>query len=166
MKENSEAAPDDVYQQDLYEREEPKEQTLHVIVFRLNQEWYAVKIQDVKEVVKIGRLTYLPSSPKHIAGIVNLRGSILSVTDLKPLFFLPAKPPTEKTRLIAVRSEDLETALLVDELIESIEVPVSKIGAKLPTLAGETAKYVDGQWSAGNKIIALLDVKKVLETKG
>jgi chemotaxis signal transduction protein len=56
----------------------PKEATLQFIVFRLAQEWHGVAITKVKEILKVGRVTYLLSSPEHIVGIVSLRGNILS----------------------------------------------------------------------------------------
>jgi purine-binding chemotaxis protein CheW len=154
------------YKEDLYEREEPKEETLQVIVFRLGREWYGVEITKVKEVIKVDRITYLPSSPEHIAGIINLRGYILSVTDLKKIFGLPHEEPTEKTRIIAIESGILETGLLVDEVVESIEVPVSKIEFALLTLPTEGARYIGGQCKVDDKLIALINVEKVLEKRG
>ncbi len=152
--------------EDLYEREELKEQTLQIIVFRLSREWYGVEITKVKEVIKVGKITYLPSSPEHIAGIVNLRGKILSVTDLKTIFSLSHEEPTDKTRIIAVEAGMLETGFLVDEVVESIEVPVSKIEPALLTLPAEEAEYIEGQCKMDNKLIALLSVEKVLEKRG
>jgi purine-binding chemotaxis protein CheW len=151
--------------EDLYEREEPKEESLQFIVFRLAQEWYGVEITKVKEVIKAGKITYLPSSPEHIAGVVNLRGNILSVTDLKTIFSLPHKEPTEKARIIAIKSGVLETGFLVDEVVESIEIPVSKIEPSLPTLPAEGGKYIEGQCKVGNRLIALISAMKVLEKR-
>ena len=152
--------------EDLYEREELKEQTRQIIVFRLSREWYGVEITKVKEVVKVGKITYLPSSPEYIAGIVNLRGKILSATDLKTLIGLPHEEPTDKTRIIAVESGMLETGLLVDEVVETIEVPVSKIQPPLVTLPAEEAEYIEGQCKVDNKLIALISIEKILEKKG
>ena len=137
------------YKDDFYEREVPKEKSLQIIVFRLDREWYGVEITKVKRVIKVGKITYLPSSPEHIAGIVNLRGNILSVTDLKTIFSLPHEELTEKTRIIVIESGTLETGFLVDEVVESIEVPVSKMELTLPTLPAEGAKYIKGQCSGG-----------------
>lgn len=150
---------------DLYEREELKEDTLQFIVFRLAREWYGVEITKVKEIIRFGKVTYLPSSPEHIAGIVSLRGNILSVTDLKAIFRLPYEGSTEKTRIIAVESGVLETGLLVDEVVESIEVPVSKIEPPLLTLPAEAVRYIEGHCRAGNKLVALLSVEKILEKR-
>jgi len=149
-------------EEDLYEREAPKEEALQIVVFRLAQEWYGVEITKVKEVTKVGNITYLPSCPEHIAGIVNLRGNILSVTDLKRILNLPREELTEKTRIIAIEFGTLETGLLVDEVIESIEVPLSKIEPPLITIPSETARYIEVQCKVGNKLIGLVSVQKVL----
>lgn len=153
------------YGEDLYEREEPKEEALHLIVFRLAREWYGVEITKVKEITKTGKITYLPSSPEFIAGIVNLRGSILSVTDLKTIFSLPYEESTEKTRIIAIESGVLETGLLVDEVVDSIEVPVRKIEPVLLSIPEERRRYIEGQCHVNNKLIALINVEKVLEER-
>lgn len=148
---------------DLYEREEPRRDTLQFIVFRLAREWYGVAITKVKEIIRIGKVTYLPSSPEHIAGIVSLRGNILSVTDLKVIFNLPYESLTEKTRIIAVESGMCETGLLVDEVVESIEVPVGKIEPPFFTLPAEGERYIEGQCWLGSKLVALLSVERILE---
>ncbi len=152
--------------EDLYEREELKEQTRRIIVFRLSQEWYGVEITKVREAIRVGKITYLPSSPACIAGIVNLRGKILSVTDLRTMMGLPHEELTDKTRIIAVESGMVETGLLVDEVVESIEVPVSKIEPPLVTLPSEEGGYIAGQCKVDNKLIALISVEKILEKKG
>jgi len=154
------------YKEDLYEKEEPKEESLQFIVFRLAREWYGIEITKVKEIIKAGKITYLPSSPEFIAGIVNLRGNILSVTDLKTIFSLPHEEPTDNARIIAIESGILETGLLVDEVVESIEIPVSKIEPALPTLPADGGRYIEGQCKVDNKLIALINVEKVLEKNG
>jgi len=153
------------HEEDLYEREELKEQTRQIVVFRLSREWYGVEITKVKEVIKVGKITYLPSSPEYIAGIVNSRGKILSITDLKALLGLPHEEPSDKARIIAIESGMLETGFLVDEVIESIEVPVSKIEPALLTLPAEQAVYIEGQCKVDERLISLVNVEKILEKK-
>ena len=153
------------HEENLYEREELKEQTRQIVLFRLSREWYGVEIANVREVTRVGKITYLPSSPEHIAGIVNLRGKILSVTNLKTMIGLTHEEPTDKARIIAVESGVLETGLLVDEVVESIEVPLSKIEPPLVTLPAEEARYIEGQCKVDNKLIALISVEKILGEK-
>ena len=150
---------------DLYEREEKREETRQLVVFRLDREWYGVDIRKVKEIIRSNRVTYLPSSPEHIAGIVSLRGNILSVTDLKVFFNLSRELPGEKTRIIAVESGILETGLLADEVVGSIELPVRRIGPVIPTIPAGGAKYLEGQCTVDDKLIGIISVEKVLEVQ-
>lgn len=152
-----------LYEEDLYEREGLKEETLQLVVFRLSEEWYGIEITKLREAMKIDKITYLPSSPRYIAGIVNLRGNILSVTDLKRIFGLPQQELNDKTRIVAIESGTLETGLLVDEVAEAIEVPISKIEPPLATLAPEVAEYIEGHCKVDEKLIALLNADKILE---
>ena len=154
-----------LYEEDLYEKEELKGKTLQLVVFRLAREWYGVEITKVQEVMKVEKITYLPSSPEYIAGIINLRGNILSVTDLKRIFGLPHEELTEKTRIVAIEPGIVETGLLVDEISEAIEVPASKIEPPLSTIAPEMAEYLEGHCKVDDKLIALLNVEKVLERR-
>jgi purine-binding chemotaxis protein CheW len=151
------------YKEEFYEREELKEENQQFVIFRLAQEWYGVEISKVKEVIRVGKITYLPSSPKYISGIISLRGNILSVTDLKTVFNLPHEEPSEKMRIIAIESGILETGFLVDEVVESIEVPVSKLEPALLTIPSEGAKYLAGQCKVNDKLIAIINIEKVLE---
>jgi purine-binding chemotaxis protein CheW len=150
---------------DLYGRNEPREETLQFIVFRVAREWYGVDIRKIKEVIKVDRVAYLPSSPDHIAGIVNLRGNILSVMDLRVILRLNHEGPGEKRKIIAIESGILETGFLVDEVVESIEVPVSKIEPPLLTIPLDGAKYIEGQCRVNDKLIALISVEKILEKR-
>lgn len=155
-----------LYDADLYEKEEPKERSFQFIVFRVSGEWYGVEIAKVKEVVVLDRITYLPSSPKYIAGIVSLRGNILSVTDLKNFFGLPQGELGEKSRLVVVVLGDLETCLLADEVAEPVTVAATKIDPALATIAPEKANFIEGEFKIGNKLVGILKVEEILYKRG
>jgi purine-binding chemotaxis protein CheW len=152
-----------LYEDDFYGRVEPKEEILQFIVFRVAREWYGVEITKIKEVMKVGRITYLPSSPGHIAGIVNFRGNILSVTDLKAIFSLPCEELSDKARIIVVESKPLQKGRWVDEVVESVEVPVRKIEVTLPTVPAGGAAYMKGQCALDDELVALIAVEKIFE---
>lgn len=163
--EGKEAQKIALYEEDLYEAQGAKEETAQLVVFRISDEWYGVEITKVKEVIKAEGITYLPASPEYIAGIVNLRGNILSVTDLRKIFGLSQKEVTEKTRLVVIESGILETGLLVDEVAEAIEVPISKIDPTLTTIPAERAEYVEGECKIDDKLMGILKVEKILEKR-
>ena len=152
-----------LYEDDLYEKKEAKNETTRLVVFRVSNEWYGIEILMTKEVARIERITYLPSSPENVAGITNLRGDILSVMDLKKVFGLPHEDLTEKSRLVVIESGDLETGLLVDEINEVVEVAVDEIHPTLTTIAPEKAEYLLGECKIGDKLIGILNVKKILK---
>lgn len=153
-----------LYEEDFYEREEVKEETVRLIIFRLSNEWYGVDISSAKHVIKIEKITYLPSSPEHIAGIVNLRGEVLSVTDFKKIFGSPREELTEKSKLVVLEHGTLETGLLVDEVEGIAEIPVSRIDPTLTTIPADRARYVKGQCQITDKLVGILDTEKILTT--
>jgi purine-binding chemotaxis protein CheW len=152
-----------LYERDLYEDKEVEEETAKLAIFRVSNEWYGVDISKTREVARIETITYLPSSPEHIAGIVNLRGDILSVTDLKRIFGLPSEQLTGKSRLVVIESGDLETGLLVDEVDEVMDVAVSKIHPTLATISAEKADFLTGEYRIDGKLIGILNIEKILK---
>lgn len=154
-----------LYEEELYDDLAVKEKTVQLVVFRLSAEWYGVEISNTKEVIKVGRITYLPSSPSYVSGITNLRGNILSVTDLKKVFGLPPEELSEKSRLVVIESGIFETGLLVDEVMEVMEVPLSKIDPALETIPSGRAEYIEGESRIDGKLIGILNARKILEVK-
>ena len=123
----------------------PSAETLiEVLEFHLAQERYAVETEHVREVYPLRELTPLPCTPPFVRGIVNLRGRIISVFDLKRLFDLPDHGLTDLHRIIVVRSSDLEFGLLADVIVGVRSIPVESLQSSLPTLTGIRAEYLKG----------------------
>lgn len=152
-------------EEEFFQKLEPKEKTAQFTIFRLSGEWYGVNVLKAKEVIKAETISYLPSSPEHIAGIVNIRGSIVSVTDLKKIFGLAPEELTEKTRLVVIESGNLETGILADEVGEIVEVAVNKIEPTMSTIAVEKAGYIEGECRIGGKLFGILNAEKILEKR-
>ena len=118
--------------------------TLDVLEFRLAQERYAVENRYVQEVAPFKDLTPLPCTPSFVRGIVNLRGRILPVLDLKKFFDLPEKGLTDLHRIIFVRHADLEVGLLADEIAGVRAIPMDSVQPSLPTLSAIRSEYLKG----------------------
>ena len=152
-----------IYEEDFYASKETNANFVYVLAFRLSQEWYGINVTKIKVINKIQQITYLPFAPVSIAGIVNFRGEILSVTDLKKILGLPASELTENARLIVVESGSCATALLVDQIDEIITVPVDQIYPKLETIAPQIAEYIEAGCMAGKKMLGILNVERILQ---
>jgi purine-binding chemotaxis protein CheW len=132
---------------------------LDVLEFRLAQERYAVETRFVREVYPLKDLTPLPCVPPFMLGIVNVRGHILPVLDLKKFFDLPEQGLTDLHRIILVRGDDLELGLLADVIVGVRSVPVESLQPSLPTLTGIRGDYLKGV--TGERLV-VLDLARIL----
>jgi len=132
---------------------------IEVIEFVLAFENYAVETRYVREVGPLDNLTPLPCTPAFVLGIVNLRGEILSVIDLKKFFELPEKGLTDLNKVIVLESENMLFGILADAVAGVRRVPVADIQPSLPTLTGVREAYLKGV-TPGRTVI--LDAEKLL----
>lgn len=117
---------------------------IEVLEFRLAHERYAVESRWVQEVQPLADLTPLPGVPPFLRGIVNLRGRILPVIDLKRFFDLPEKGLTDLHSIVVVRGEGVEVGILVDLVTGMRRVSPEDLQTSLPTLTGIRADYLRG----------------------
>jgi purine-binding chemotaxis protein CheW len=135
------------------------ETLLELLEFRLAQERYAVETRYVREVYPLKDLTPLPCTPPFLLGIVNVRGRILPVLDLKKFFDLPEEGLTDLHRIILVRGHDLELGLLADVAVGVRSIAVESLQPLLPTLTGIGADYLKGVTAEG---LVVLDLARIL----
>lgn len=147
---------------ELYGRHEVVEPASEMVFFLLADEWYAVDIDHVKEILPPQSLTILPNVPDHVVGIISLRGIIVPIVHLKLLFGLPSSEDGVQGRVMVVAKGDVVVGVMVDAADQVVPVPNSKIEKKLPTLQGEKAEWVTGQAEHEGRVVALLDVEKLI----
>ncbi|MBZ0090624.1 MAG: chemotaxis protein CheW [Sulfuricellaceae bacterium] len=117
---------------------------LEVVEFVLAQERYAVESQHVRDVYPLEQLTPVPCTPPFVLGIVNLRGEILSVIDIKKFFDLPEKGLTDLNKVIVLESGKMRFGILADVIVGVHRIPVADIQPSLPTLTGIREEYLKG----------------------
>ena len=135
------------------------ETMLDVLEFRLAQERYAIETRYVREVYPLKDLTPLPCTPLFVLGIVNVRGRILPVLDLKRFFELPEQGLTDLHRIILLEGNDLELGLLADATVGVRSIPVESLQPSLPTLTGIRGEYLKGVTA---EHLVVLDVARIL----
>jgi purine-binding chemotaxis protein CheW len=112
--------------------------------FLLTNERYIIDATFVVGVIPLKELTPLPCSPAFILGIINVRGKILSVVDLKPILNLPVQGITNLNRVIILKREEIELGILVDEIIGNIAVFPDHLLTSIPTITGVQKDYLVG----------------------
>jgi purine-binding chemotaxis protein CheW len=135
------------------------EDQIEVLEFLLAYEKYAVEASYVREVYPLKDLTPLPGTPPFVRGIINVRGRILSVVDLKKLMDLPEKGLTDLHKVIIISDGDMEFGLLADAVQEVGRISKSEIQPALPTLIGLRPEYLKGV--TGQRVV-VLDVGQIL----
>ena len=134
-------------------------ESIEVLEFRLAAERYAVEVGYVREVHPFKDLTPLPGTPAFLLGVVNVRGHIISVVDLKKFFELPLVGLTDLHRVIVVRGNDMELGLLADVVVGVGWIQADQLQSSLPTLTGVRADYLKGVTGEG---LVLLDMGRIL----
>jgi purine-binding chemotaxis protein CheW len=132
---------------------------IDVVEFHLAKERYAVEQSYVREVQPLKDLTLLPCTPNFIRGVVNLRGQILPVIDIKKFFDLPESGITDIHMVIVVRSADVELGILADAIDCIRSIPLDSCQPSLPTLTGIREKYLK---AVTNEHLVILDVAKIM----
>jgi purine-binding chemotaxis protein CheW len=130
------------------------------VEFMLAYERYAVESLYVREVCPLENLTPLPCTPAFVLGIVNIRGEILSVIDLKKFFTLPEKGLTDLNKIIVLQAGNMVFGILADAISGMRRIPLSGLQLSLPTFSGIRETYLKGVMSLERMVI--LDAGKLL----
>lgn len=139
--------------------EEAADARIEVVEFLLAHERYAVESRYVREVYPLESLTPLPCTPAFVLGIINLRGEILSVIDIKKFFELPEQGLTDLNKVIVLRSGNMLFGILADTISGVRRIPVAGIQPSLPTLTDIREAYLRGVMPDRTVI---LDAEKLL----
>jgi purine-binding chemotaxis protein CheW len=136
------------------------------LTFKLGQEGYGLGILKVQEIIGMMPVTHVPRLPEFIRGVVNLRGKVIPVIDLRLKFGLPSHENTERTCIIVVqvcRAEgNVTMGIIVDEVSEVLDIKLEQIEAAPSFGSAVNTEFILGMGKVGEKVIMLLDVDRVL----
>ncbi len=132
---------------------------LEVVEFTLAEERYGIEQKFIDEVYELKELTRLPCTPPFILGVMNVRGKILTVMDIKKLFELPDKGLADLNKVIIIHAYGINTGILADAISGVRSVPVSGIQTALPTHTGIRGEYMKGV--TGDQLI-ILNMENIL----
>lgn len=137
--------------------------------FLLADEYYAVEILKVQEIIQLQKVTSVPGAPNFIRGIINLRGKIIPIIELKRKFNMKISADTEKTAIIVMKinyanEESIIMGVIIDEVKEVIDVVADSI-EETPTLGKIDTNFIMGICKHENGVKILLDIAKILSTE-
>jgi purine-binding chemotaxis protein CheW len=136
---------------------------LKVIVFTLAHEEYGIEVDKVRTIERMVPITRVPKTPAFVKGVINLRGIVIPVIDLRGRFGLPETELTDNSRIIIVAADDLEVGFVVDSANDVMDVMSDSIENPPEVLGGIKAKYLSGVAKIGdNRLLILLNLIEVL----
>jgi purine-binding chemotaxis protein CheW len=139
--------------------EQVQDATIEVVEFMLANEHYGIESRYVREVHPLKDYAPLPCTPAFVLGLVNVRGQIVSVIDIKNFFELPENGITDLNKVVIIHERNMEFGILADSIIGVRSIEVNKIQPSLPTLTGIRAEYLMG---VTPERLVVLDARRLL----
>ncbi|HWI55130.1 MAG TPA: chemotaxis protein CheW [Desulfobacteria bacterium] len=132
------------------------------VVFGIGTEEYGVPITQIKEINRLTTATKVPKSPTFIEGIINLRGQIIPIVDLKKRFDLELTEYTGDARIIVIQVSSSTFGVLVDSVSEVLRISTSDIEPAPNIVSGIDSRYITGVAKVGERLLIMLDLDKLL----
>lgn len=139
-------------------------QELQLVIFLLAKEEYGLPITKVQEINRLVPITKLPQTPSFMEGIINLRGRVIPVIDLRKRFNLPVTEKNEDTRIIIVEVNGQTLGITVDAVSEVVRLPAASVEPPPPAFILDS-QYIHGIGKMENRLLILLDIDRVLTTQ-
>ncbi len=136
---------------------------LHIVGFRIGRETFGVPISLVHEIVRVPEITAVPDAPEFIEGVINLRGKIVSIVDLRKRFGEREIKGNKKNRILVAEVADRLVGLIVDAASEVLKIPPSEIDAPPNVFEEGELNYVTGVGKLHGRLIILIDLSRILQ---
>jgi purine-binding chemotaxis protein CheW len=140
-----------------------KTKDFHAVGFRIGQETFALPIARVREIVRVPPIAAVPDAPACVEGVINLRGRIIPVMDLRKRFGEPAVAAPKKNRILVTEVDGRLVGLIVDAASEVLKIPPAEIESVPDLLADGGVNYVTGMSKFDSRLIILVDAAKLLQ---
>ena len=140
--------------------QEQDDPVIQWVTFRLGEENYGIKVMQVQEVLRIPEIAPVPGAAVDIIGIINLRGNVVTVVDMRNRFGLMPKVPDDDSRIVIIESDGQVIGILVDSVAEVVDLKETEVEATPNVGNDEKAKYIQGVSSKKGGLLILVDLNK------
>ena len=145
-----------------YEDKSESNELLQLVSFKIGNEEFGIDILNVQEIIKTVQITKVPNSPSFVEGIINLRGKVIPVIDLRSRLNLEKKAQDKDTRIIVVDISSKTVGFIVDEVNEVLRIPKSITEAPPEMVTSRNSQYITAVGKLDDRLITLIDLQKIL----
>src|ERR1700690_4617256 len=136
---------------------------LQIVGLRIGRETLGLPISLVREIVRVPEITAVPNAPEHIEGVINLRGRIIPIIDLRKRFGEKNPEPNKKNRVVVVELETRAIGLIVNSASEVLRIPPSEIEEPHNVFKEGELSYITGVGKLKGRLVILLDLNRILQ---
>lgn len=139
-----------------------QEQVLQWVTFHLDNETYGVNVMAVKEVLRYTQIAPVPGAPDYVLGIINIRGTVISVINTRRRFGLPDQEPTDNTRIVIIEVGKHVVGIMVDSVAEVVYLRQSEIETSPTVGKDDGARFIQGVCNKNDELLILVEFEKLL----
>jgi len=150
----------DLLEEDYEEDEDTQEDKY--LTFILSQEEYGIEIRHVTEIIGIQNITEVPDMPHYIRGVINLRGKVIPVMDVRLRFGLEERAYDDRTCIIVINIDEQSVGLIVDRVSEVLDIPKGDVEPPPKVKKGESSRFIKGMGKVGDQVKILLNEYQLL----
>lgn len=141
-----------------------EQESMKVIVFQLEDKEYAIPVSRVQGIERLMHITRVPKTPNYVKGVINLRGVVTPIIDLRERFSLPASDNQDAARIIIVSIKDTEVGFIVDSANDVLDIYTKSIEPQPEVVGTLEEEFISGVSRLDNRLLILLHLEKVLVT--
>lgn len=135
---------------------------MKVIVFQLADKEYAIPVSHVQGIEKVMHITRVPKTQNYVKGVINLRGVVTPIIDLRERFYLPVTASSDAARIILITLEDMEVGFVVDSANDVLDIPMNVIEQQPEVVGSLEEEFISGVAKIDKRLLILLHLDKVL----
>ena len=135
---------------------------IQVVSFSLGNEEYGVDIAQVQEINRMVQITHVPRAPHFMEGVINLRGQLIPIIDLRARFGMKRVEHTKNTRIVVTEIGSKRVGMVVDAVSEVLRIPVEQVEEAPEMISGVETEYIRGVGKLGDRLIIMLDLQRVI----
>jgi purine-binding chemotaxis protein CheW len=139
-----------------------EDELLQLVTFNIGSEEFGVEILKVQEIIRTMEITKVPKSPPFVEGVINLRGKVIPIIDLRKRFGLEAKTHDSHTRIIVIEIKQMIVGFVVDSVSEVLRIQSSTVEPPPDIAAGVGSEYIKGVGKLADRLLILLDLDELL----
>jgi len=135
---------------------------LQLVTFGIGEEEFGIDILKVQEIIRTMAITKVPNSPSYVEGVINLRGKVIPVIDLRSRFNMEYRPHDSHTRIIVLQIHGMIVGFVVDEVSEVLRIQSNTVEPPPPVVSGIESEYIKGVGKLDDRLMILLDLDKLI----